>query len=107
MLDKFSNICAGADRRIEDVYVLVNQAALKVQLAEPIGALDHESDNLVRCIDHPESVSSLWVVDFIEVFVDSFKKRLLFVMSGNLCGGSSNGRVIRRKCLQGLMLSIT
>ena len=81
VLDQLADEGAGAGGRVEDVHVLVDQAAPEVLLAEPVGALDHEADDLVRRVDHAQPVGGLGVVDLVEVLVDGLEEGLLLVMA--------------------------
>ncbi len=64
-------------------------------LAQPIRTFDHEAHDLVRCIDDSETICGLLVVDLVEVFVDDFQKRLLFMMAGYKRCRTPDGGVIR------------
>lgn len=91
---------------IKNLYLAVNEVLAEVLLTEPIGALDHETDDLIGRIDHAQPVGSFLVIDLVEVFVDDFEKRLLLVVSLDLRGSSADGRVVRGQRLERLKLGV-
>ena len=94
VLDQFADEGAGAGRGVEDLDVLVDQVLAEVLLAQPVGALDHEADDLVRRVDDAEPVGGLRVIDLVEVLVDDLEEGLLLVMARDLrCGRADRGVV--------------
>ena len=97
VFDQLADEGAGAGGGIEDVDVLVDQVAAEVLLAEPVGAVDHEADDLVRRVDDAEPIGGLGVVDLVEVLVDDLEEGLLLVVAADLGGGRANGGVVGRE----------
>jgi hypothetical protein len=95
MLEELADEGPGSGRRIEDVDVAVDEIPTEVLLAQPIGALDHEADDLVGRIDDPQAVRGLYVIDLVEVLVDRLQERLFLVVARDLRGGRADRRVVR------------
>jgi hypothetical protein len=95
-----------AGGRVKDLYVFVDEISSKVLLAEVVGTFDHEAHDLVRCVDHTEAVGGFGVIDLIEVLVDDFQERLLLMVRADLCGGGTDGGVVRLHAFQRLVFGV-
>jgi hypothetical protein len=73
-------------------------------LAKPVGALDHEANDLVRRVNHAEPIRRLLIINLVEILVDYLEKGLFFVVRGNQRGGGAYGRVIRLQAFQRVFL---
>ena len=104
VLEQLANEGARPGGRVEDLDVLVDQVAAEVLLAQPVGALDHEADDLVRRVDNAESVRSLGVVNLVEVLVDDLEEGLLLVVAADLRRRRADGGVVGLQALQRALL---
>ena len=68
--EQFDDEGAGAGGGIEDFHPAVDQVLAEVLLAQPVGAADHEADDLAGGIDHAQPVGRLGVVDLVEILVE-------------------------------------
>ena len=93
---------AGAGGRVENLHVVVGQAAPEVLLQQVVGAPDDEVHHLVGSVDHAQAVGGGGVVGLVKVFVDGLEEPLLFGPLRDFVGGPSDGGVIGLQVRKGL-----
>src|ERR1700722_20185300 len=102
MLQELADEGAGAGCGIEDLDIVVDKRLAEMVLTQPFGALNHEANDLVRRVDHAETICSLRIIDLVKALVDDLQKGLLFSMGGDLCGVGSDGGIVGLKRTQGI-----
>ena len=85
---------ARAGRGIENLDVVVGEAASEVLLEQVVRAADYEVDHLVGGVDDAEPVCGGGVVGLVEVLVDGLEEALLFGVVGYVVGGPPDCAVV-------------
>ena len=104
MFEQLNDERASARRRIKDFNAAIHQLFAEMGLAQPIGAADHEADNLSRRINHAQPIRRHRVINLVEILIQPFEKALFLTVAINHGGGGLDRGIIWPKLFEQLLL---
>ena len=102
VVDQAGNESARTRGWVQNLHVLVGEAASEVLLQQMVRPPDDEIHHLVGRVHHSQPVGGGGIVRLVEVLVDGLEEPLLFGVFGDLVGGPADGPVVGPQPVDGL-----